>query len=131
MSVEGYDQEQGEPTPVADPPRSAGQALARGVARLGGEFLLEAVGALVLCALTTASLAALFLGTQWVYRHHPVATLTGGATMGAVLVYGCWLGFRPGQPRRAYQRVAAGAAAATGLWLLACLGYAEFGQAFG
>ncbi len=127
MPAEERRPEPGEPTEVAGGQVGLLEGLARGAARLGGEFLLEAVGSLMLCALTTTSLAAVFFGTQWAYDRHPGTTWAVGATVTAVLLYGGWLGLRPGKPRNVLGRVAAGSAGAVGVWVLACLGYAEFG----
>ncbi|MEU4119220.1 hypothetical protein AB0F71_32595 [Kitasatospora sp. NPDC028055] len=125
----------GDPTPVPGGQVGLATGLTTGLARHSagclGEFVLEAVGGVVLLALTTASLAGAFLLTQTLHRASPAAAYALAAAGLLGLVHGIRHRRRPKEQRSRLGRITAGIVGALGLWLILCVGYASFDSAFG
>ncbi|MGW4897299.1 hypothetical protein ACWEQL_34330 [Kitasatospora sp. NPDC004240] len=128
----------GDPTPVPGGQVSPLVGIARACRDRIVEFLVEVVGELVLGVLATVSLALALAGVLGVgLALALLAERHGPASAGAVAVLGlglAWLGLRRlrrarRQPTRLGRALSA-LTTAVGCWLLLCLGYASFGDAF-
>lgn len=112
-------QELGRPEP------SLARRLGSKVAELVGDAVVEALFAVLACALAGVAIA----GVIWGWQRHPAATALAGAVTASLLGYGAW-SLRP-RARQARERgqgqriavVASGAVVVTGVWVLYVLTY--------
>lgn len=121
----------GDPTPVPGGQVGLATGLARDSTGCLGEFVLEAVGGVLLLALTTASLAGAFFLARTLHQASPGAGYALAALGLPGLVHGIRHRRRPKEQRSRLGRITAGITGVLGLWLILCVGYASFDTAFG